>query len=55
MNDPHWIEHMHMKKGAFGKKAAAQGKTVKQLAAHPGSNGKTRKQASLARTLMGFK
>lgn len=59
-NDPHWIEHMHMKKGAFTKKAKAAGSSVagyaKKVTA-PGStaSAKTKRQGALAKTLGGLR
>lgn len=51
-NDPHWIEHMHMKKGAFKKKAKAAGKSTSAYSTEKEhSSGKTGKQARLAKTL----
>lgn len=54
-SDPNFIEHMHMKKGAFGKKAAAAGKSTGAYAKQEQSApGKTGAQARLAQTLMGL-
>ncbi len=55
-NDPLWIEHAHLKKGAFGKKAKAAGESTGEYAkekAH--ASGKTGKQARLAMVLKGLK
>jgi len=55
-NDPHFIEHMHMHKGAFGKKAQAAGKSTAAYAAQEkDAPGKTGAQARLAQTLMSLK
>lgn len=53
--DPNWIEHAHLKKGAFGKKASAAGESTSQFAKQKASApGKTGAQARLATTLMGL-
>ena len=55
-NDPLWIEHAHLHKGAFGKKAKAAGESTGAYAkekAH--APGKTGKQARLAMVLKGLK
>lgn len=55
-SDPHWIEHAHLKSGAFGKKAKAAGESTSSYAKkESGAKGKTGKQARLAQTLMGLK
>lgn len=59
-NDPHWIEHMHMKKGAFTRKAKAAGKSVSAMASSALKKGstastKTKRQASLAKILGGLR
>lgn len=54
-NDPHWIEHAHLHKGAFGKKAKAAGASVGAYAhekAH--ASGTTGHQARLATVLKGL-
>lgn len=51
-NDPNWIEHANLDKGAFGKKAKAAGLSVGKLATKDASApGKLGKQARLATTL----
>jgi hypothetical protein len=55
-NDPLWIEHAHLHKGAFGKKAKAAGESTSKYAhekAHAG--GKTGRQARLAMVLGGLR
>jgi hypothetical protein len=55
-NDPHWIEHAHIKKGAFTKKADAAGKSVSAYAKEKsGASGKTGQQARLAKVLKGLR
>lgn len=53
--DPMWIEHAHLKKGAFTKKADAAGKSVgafaEQKESAPGTLGK---QARAAQALRGL-
>ena len=54
-----WIQGMHMHKEALTKKAKAAGMSAMEYAAHVSAHpdeysGKTRKQASLAKTLKGF-
>lgn len=54
-NDPLWIEHMHMKKGALTKKANAAGKSPMAFAkAHKNDSGKTGKESRLATVLQGL-
>jgi hypothetical protein len=54
-NDPLWIEHAHLKKGAFGKKASAAGESTSAYAHEKsGASGKTGKQARLALVLKGL-
>ena len=54
-NDPLWIEHMHMKKGALTKKASKAGKSPMAFAnAHKGDSGKTGAQSRLAKVLTGL-
>lgn len=51
-NDPLWIEHAHLDKGAFGKKASRAGKSTAEFAKekrHAG--GKLGRQARAAETL----
>lgn len=51
-NDPHWIEHAHLQKGAFGAKAKAAGESTQQYAEKEvDAKGKLGKQARLAETL----
>lgn len=51
-NDPLWIEHAHMDKGALGRKAKKAGESTMDFAsAHSDSSGKTGKQSRLAQTL----
>lgn len=54
-SDPHWIEHMHMKKGALTKKANAAGQSpmgfAKQNQSAPGQTGQ---QSRLAMVLNGL-
>lgn len=57
MSDPHWIEKATAKnKGAFGKQAAAAGKSTAAFAAKnaakPGTLGK---RARLAKVLLGLR
>jgi hypothetical protein len=55
-NDPHWIEHAHLNKGAFGKKAAAAGESTSAYASkEKGAPGKTGRQARLAQVLGGLR
>lgn len=55
-NDPHWIEHAHLHKGAFGKKAAAAGESTSAYAKkESGASGKTGRQARLAVVLSGLR
>lgn len=54
-SDPHWIEHAHLHKGAFTKKAKAAGESVGAYAhekAH--ASGKTGRQARTAMALRGL-
>lgn len=54
-SDPHFIEHMHMQKGAFTKKADSAGKSVAQFAKEKKSApGKVGKEARLATILKGL-
>ena len=49
--DEHWIEHAHLNKGSFGKKAKAAGmSTSKYAKKEEHAKGKTGKQARLAET-----
>lgn len=51
-NDPHWIEHAHLRKGAFTAKAKAAGKSVAEYASEKkGAGGTLGKEANAARTL----
>jgi hypothetical protein len=55
-NDPLWIEHAHLKKGAFGKKAHAAGESTSAYAKEKaGASGKTGKQARVAMVLHGLR
>jgi hypothetical protein len=47
-NDPHWIEHMHMKRGAYGHHSAAQTRRDAK------KKGKIGRRARLAETLEGL-
>lgn len=50
-SDPHWIEHAHLDKGSFTKKAKKAGESVSALAsADADKPGKLGKQARLAKT-----
>lgn len=54
--DNHWIEHAHLHKGAFGKKAKAAGESTAAYAKkESGASGKTGKQARLATVLAGLR
>lgn len=44
-NDPHWIEHAHLKKGAYGHHSSAQ------IAKDSKKGGKLGRRARLAKTL----
>ena len=51
-NDPLWIEHMHMKEGAFSAKAKRAGESTSEYAKDKaGAGGTLGKQAVLAQTL----
>ena len=55
-NDPLWIEHAHLKKGAFKKKASAAGKSTSEYAHEKEhASGKTGKQARAAMALAGLR
>lgn len=55
-NDPHWIEHMHMHKGAFGAKAKKAGESTSEYAKDKEhTSGKTGDQARLAVVLNGLR
>lgn len=55
-NDPHWIEHAHLKKGAFTKKAKAAGESVGELAQQDKhESGTTGNQARAALALKGLR
>lgn len=50
-SDPLWIEHAHLNKGSFSKKAKAAGESVSEYASEKsGASGKLGKQARLAKT-----
>lgn len=54
-NDPLWIEHAHLKKGAFTKKAHKAGESVGAYAhKEEGASGTTGKQARAALVLKGL-
>ncbi len=54
-NDPLWIEHAHLKKGAFTKKAHEAGESVSEMAHEKQhASGKTGKQARAALVLKGL-
>lgn len=51
-NDPKWIEHAHLNKGAFGAKAKAAGESTQAYAAKKAdATGRLGRQARLAQTL----
>ena len=55
-DNKHWIEDMHMKKGALTKKADKSGESPMDYASkHKDSKGKTGKQARLAIVLKGLR
>ncbi len=55
-NDPLWIEHAHLKKGAFGKKAKAAGESTSKFAHEKEhASGKLGHQARLAMVLGGLR
>ena len=54
-NDPMWIEHAHLKKGAFTKKANAAGESVGAFAKEKaGASGTLGKEARAAQALRGL-
>jgi hypothetical protein len=58
-NDPHWIEHAHLDKGALRRETkTAEGKDISAKRLHAAAhskNGTIRKQAELAETLKGLR
>jgi hypothetical protein len=58
-NDPHWMEHMHMKKGALHQKlGVAPGQKIpakKMAAAEHSSDPAEKKEASLAATFARYR
>jgi len=57
-NDPHWIEHAHLKEGALREKTGTKdGKDISAKKLHAAAHSKnatTRQQAHLAETLKGL-
>jgi len=58
-NDPHWIEHAHLKEGALREKThTPAGKDISAKREHAAAHSKnetTRKQGELAETLKSLK
>lgn len=53
-NDPLWIEHAHLKKGAFTRKARAAGKSVAAFSREKHRDSTTQHQANAAKALRGL-